>query len=88
MLGIEFGLEINRTHVLQVGALGLAVDGALIQLGILAGRRVYRVYIDDGHLFVEHLHLGLNQLAAAAIQGSAWKTRSKISLGFTLVSKI
>lgn len=77
VLGIEFGLEINRAHVLEVGALGLAVDGALVQLGILAGRRVYRIYIDDWHLLVEHLHLGLNQAAAAAIQRGACRKKSR-----------
>lgn len=68
VLGIEIGLKVNGADVLEVGALRLAINGALVELGILAGGRVDGIDIDDGHLFVQYLHLGLNQLAAASVQ--------------------
>lgn len=68
VFGIEIGLEINGTHILEVGALRLPINWALIQLGILAGGCVNGIYIYDRHLFIQHLHFGLNQLAAASIQ--------------------
>lgn len=68
MLGIEIGLKVNGADVLEVGALRLAINGALVELGILAGGRVDGIDIDDWHLFVQYLHLGLNQLATASVQ--------------------
>lgn len=70
VLWIEVRLKINGAHVLEVCALWFPVDRTLVQLGILAGSRVDGVYVDNRHLFIEHLHFGLNQLAAAAIQRS------------------
>lgn len=68
VFGIEIGLKVNGADVLEVGALRLAINGALVELWILAGGRVDGIDINDGHLFVQYLHLGLNQLPTASVQ--------------------
>lgn len=63
MPGRQIRFEVNRADVLQVGSLRFSVDGALVELRILAGRRVYRVDVNDRHLLVQNLRLRFNQLS-------------------------
>ena len=60
----DVALEVDGPDVVEVGAGGLPVDGTLVELGVLAGRGVDGVDVDDGHLLVQHLGPGLDQLAA------------------------
>ena len=49
----------------------LPVNGALVELGVLPGRGVDRVDVDDGHLLVQNFGAGLDQLPGFAVQAGA-----------------
>ena len=54
----------------------LPVYGTLVELGILAGRGVDRVDVDDGHLLVQNFGTGLDQFPGFAVQAGALKKQS------------
>lgn len=86
MARIEVRLKVNRANILLVGALRLPIDRTLVQLRVLAGGRVDRVDVDDGHLFVQHLGLGLDQFAAAPVQRGAFNNKTLYMLIYALVN--
>ena len=65
---VDVRLQVDGTDVGGRVAVGFAVNGTLVHLGVLAGRRLHGVDVDDRHRIVEGLRLGLHQFTVAPVQ--------------------
>ena len=74
--GADVALEVDGPDVVDVGPRRLPVDGALVQLRVLAGGRVDGVDVDHRHLLVQHLRPGLDQLPGLPVKAGALQEES------------
>ena len=69
-------LEVDGPDVVEVSPCGLPVDGALVQLGVLSGRRVDGVDVDDRHLLVQNFGPRLDEFSRFSVQAGALQEKT------------
>ena len=67
----DVALEVDGPDVVDVGPGRFPVDGALVQLRVLSGRRVDGVDVDHRHLLVQHLRPGFDEFSGFPVETCA-----------------
>ena len=76
MLGPNVTLKVDGADVVEVCPRWLPVNWALVQLRVLASRRVDGINVNHRHLLVQDLGPRLDQLASLSVQTGAFQKQT------------